>query len=58
VPERLTRAWSGRASVAVVRPPLSLPGFSMAWFVSETLRADPANAWLRRELKAVADARP
>ncbi len=57
VPGRLTGAWSGRAAIAVVRPPLPLPGFSMAWFASETLRADPANAWLRRELRAVANER-
>ncbi|MCU0695023.1 MAG: LysR family transcriptional regulator [Myxococcaceae bacterium] len=56
VPARLARAWATNTDVVVVKPPLALPGFSMAWFASEVLRADPANAWLRRELKAVADA--
>jgi DNA-binding transcriptional LysR family regulator len=55
VPARLARAWATSAEVEVVPPPLPLPGFSMAWFASELLRHDPANAWLRRELKRVAD---
>jgi DNA-binding transcriptional LysR family regulator len=56
VPARLARAWARNTDVVVVKPPLPLPAFSMAWYTSELLRADPANAWLRRELKAVADA--
>jgi DNA-binding transcriptional LysR family regulator len=55
VPARLARAWAGSADVTVVKPPLPLPSFSMAWFVSEVLRNDPANAWLRRELKRLAE---
>jgi DNA-binding transcriptional LysR family regulator len=56
VPARLALAWARSTDVVAVKPPLPLPAFSMAWYTSELLRADPANAWLRRELKAVADA--
>jgi DNA-binding transcriptional LysR family regulator len=55
VPARLARALAANGDVVAVKPPLTLPGFSMAWFASELLRSDPANAWLRREMKAVAD---
>lgn len=54
VPGKLARAWAKSAEVTVVRPPLPLPTFTMAWFVSEVARTDPASMWLRSELKRVA----
>lgn len=54
VPARLARALATGFDVAVVRPPLPLPGFSMSCFAPELSRNDPAHAWLRRELKHVA----
>ncbi len=43
VPRKLARAWAGSAGVAVVKPPIPLPTFRLAWFVSEVARTDPAN---------------
>ncbi len=54
VPSKLANLWAKSADVSVVRPPLSLPTFTMAWFVSEVARTDPASMWLRSELKRVA----
>jgi DNA-binding transcriptional LysR family regulator len=53
VPRSLARAW-GRSTIAVVEPPLPLPGFSFHWYVSELTRHDPVSAWLRGEFRAVA----
>ena len=54
VPSKLAHLMAKRADVTVVKPPLALPIFTMAWFVSEVARADPASMWLRSELKRVA----
>lgn len=54
VPGKLAQAWARSADVVVVQPPLPLPTFKMAWFVSEVARTDPASMWLRAELKRVA----
>jgi DNA-binding transcriptional LysR family regulator len=56
VPERLARVWASR-NVRVIEPPLPLPSFTMSWFVSEVARTDPANMWLRSELKRVVPAK-
>lgn len=53
VPGKLAHLWAKSADVAVVKPPLPLPTFTMAWFVSEVARTDPASMWLRSELKRV-----
>ncbi len=53
VPGKLAHLWAKSADVTVVKPPLPLPAFTMAWFVSEVARTDPASMWLRSELKRV-----
>ncbi|MBL8938281.1 MAG: LysR family transcriptional regulator [Archangium sp.] len=55
VPARLARVWASR-HVRLIDPPLPLPAFTMSWFVSEVARTDPANMWLRSELKRVVPA--
>lgn len=56
VPARLARVWAAR-QVRLIEPPLPLPAFTMSWFVSEVARTDPANLWLRSELKRVVPAK-
>lgn len=54
VAERVARAFATALPLAVVAPPLEIPGFSMMLLWHDRVHEDPAQRWLRRVLVEVA----
>jgi DNA-binding transcriptional LysR family regulator len=54
IPERVARTFAAFLPLRLVEPPADVPGFTMALIWHERRHSDPAHAWLRGELAAVA----
>lgn len=54
MPERIARTFAGFLPLKLVEPPADLPGFTITLKWHERRHHDPAHAWLRAELAAVA----
>lgn len=53
VPERVARAFAVSLPLAIVPPPLEVPGFSMAMVWHDRTHDDPAHRWLRERIADV-----
>jgi len=58
VPERVARTFAAFLPLRIVDPPAAFPGFTMSLMWHERQHHDPAHAWFRDELVAVAEALP
>jgi len=58
LPARIAAAMEGQLRLAIFEPPIEVPGFRMAMFWHDRHDADPAHAFLRREIARVAAALP
>lgn len=56
LPERVSRAQAGRFGLALRKPPLPVPGYTLSIVWHRRTAHDPAHLWLRERLLAVAGA--
>ena len=58
LPARIAAVLEGQLQLATFEPPIEVPGFRMAMFWHARHHADPAHAFIRREIAQVAAALP
>lgn len=56
LPRSLAQAAAARLDLIVREPPMKVPGFTLYQCWHERVHADPAHAWLRREVLAASEA--
>ncbi len=54
LPERVANTFANQLPLEVLEPPLPVPGFTMALLWHDRTHHDPAHAWLRERIVAVA----
>ena len=52
-PRRCVQAWQKLMPISIHEPPIALPGFTIAMIWHERFQLDPANLWLREQMRQI-----